>query len=299
MIYKVGEMGCCFGVKNAIKTALLAKKENPDENLYFNHELVHNKKTIEELDPNKEIGIYNLSKETKDTSNSILVFSAHGHTLKEEEKSKKFKTTYDALCPLLKNDYNKLSKTIIKENEIYLFYGSGKHPETYSIVERFPFLKLIDKNEDLIEQLNKIEDVQYKSIYVYNQSTILDIPKEIITKVLKDNGALDINFSSSCKVLEQRQKVVSKISQKYNNDNNCFIVIGDSLSSNANELLNFVKKKFSYTVSFLINDEQELPGKLNYENFFIVSSTSVTKNRCDLIIQKLQLETKQTIKSFN
>lgn len=94
---------------------------------------VHNKNALDDL---LKIGNIFMLKDYKKKNNndSILVFSAHGHTSKQEQFAKEngFKI-YDSICPFLMFRNKSVLKDIDSFDRIYVI-GDEKHPETESLL---------------------------------------------------------------------------------------------------------------------------------------------------------------------
>lgn len=287
MVIKVTKMGCCFGINNAIRIFLETKKEFKNKKIVFNHELCHNMETINQLEHDKKIPILELEKIDKKIDDTVLIYSAHGHTLDEENKNNLFYSTKDALCPLLKKEYLLLEKNFANSDTTFLFYGNEKHAETKSILSRYKYLKFISKDEDLLSQLNKIE---YKNnVVLFSQSTLLFVPYEEMKSYFTKMN-ISFSYHEICKILSDRVKDILSFKDKINEEKSIFVIVGDTKSSNANQLKELCNKTFSKSKSFLISNVEQAKKSLSYfkdKDFYIVSSTSATVENCNLIIDYL------------
>ena len=122
----------CFGVKRAIQLVEQVLNENLGKNIFLFGELVHNQKAMEPL-LEKGIKVINFSKKTAEIhlnnfiSSDIVIFSAHGHDKKYEDiLNKKGVKFYDATCPIVQANLNKIKKA----KEQVIFVGKENHPET-------------------------------------------------------------------------------------------------------------------------------------------------------------------------
>ncbi len=287
MVFVISKLGCCSGVKNALKLFLKTKKEHPNKKVAFNHELVHNLDTLKQLDPNDDISIVNVNEVSQKMDDTILIFSAHGHTIDEDKRKNLFYETKDALCPLLLNEYKILDDVKNDNTTTYLFYGNGKHPETLSVISRYPFLHFIDKNEDLEQQLELID---YKSrVVLFSQSTILFVPYDKIENFIKKTRKIEFIKKPPCKILSERVNELLKLKDKVEKNNSTFIVIGDEQSSNAKELTKLCQTTFKDSECYLVNNLEACKNiKFSNNNFYVISSTSATEHTCNLIIDYLK-----------
>ena len=90
--------GFCAGVKRAIDIVDLALK-NTKGPVYVRHEIVHNKRVVNDLKRKGAIFVKELEEAPK---GSKVIFSAHGVSKKVKHDSKIYKQlTIDATCPLV------------------------------------------------------------------------------------------------------------------------------------------------------------------------------------------------------
>lgn len=269
MIKIIGDYGFCFGVENAVST-LKKAKSNDNKTVLF-HPLIHNIKLNEELMKNNNAVLFNGLNLNKEDN---ILFSAHGHTLNDEEKYKGYKS-FDATCPLILNRYKQLEEVYNKKTT-YLFLGKKIHQETISFLSHFNYLKLIDINNYLTD-LNNLNLNKNKKTYLTCQTTIsLEIYNNVL-KYLKENTTLVGNLSICPLYLKRIQDSFSILDNiKYKNS--YLIVCGDKMSSNANEILKAILNKYKSlngTIALTLKDIniEEIKNK----DIYIVSSTSVSK----------------------
>ena len=90
--------GFCAGVKRAIEMVELAIKKHGAP-IYVRHEIVHNKRVVEDLIKKGAIFVEELNEVPQ---GSKVIFSAHGVAKEIKEQAKKFNhLTIDATCPLV------------------------------------------------------------------------------------------------------------------------------------------------------------------------------------------------------
>ena len=90
--------GFCAGVKRAIEMVELAIEKHGAP-IYVRHEIVHNKRVVEDLTKKGAIIVEELNEVP---NGSKVIFSAHGVAKKIKEQAKKLNhLTIDATCPLV------------------------------------------------------------------------------------------------------------------------------------------------------------------------------------------------------
>lgn len=280
MIKILGDYGFCFGVEHAV-SILKKAKSNENKTVLF-HPLIHNIKLNEKLMKEYNAVLFN---ENNLNKNDNILFSAHGHTLLDEENYKQYKT-YDATCPLILNRYNKLEKEFNKETT-YLFLGKKTHQETISFLSHFNYLKLIDINSYLTDLNNLNLDKKTKTYLVCQTTISLDTYNYVLT-YLKEKTTLVGNLSI-CPLYLKRIENSFKTLDFVNHENSFLIVCGDKMSSNANEILSTIMNKYKTlkgVIALKLDDinKEEIMNK----DIYIVSSTSVSKE--EVISLKEELE---------
>ena len=139
--------GFCAGVDRAIDIVEEALKIYGPP-VYVKHEIVHNKRVVEDL---KEKGAIFVEEIKKVPNGAVTVFSAHGVSRKVEEDSKERKLPIlDATCPLVLKVHNQGKKYAKKGYEIILIGHEG-HPEVEGTQGRIPGgVHLVSTREDVI-----------------------------------------------------------------------------------------------------------------------------------------------------
>ncbi len=282
-------IGFCKGVERSISIALKTKENYKKKKIVILGELIHNKETNDLLKEN-EINILNIipSKDTilsmisnYDIKETIFIFSAHGHDIEINKIFDKNNIQYiDGTCPIISKINSNLSKKDFQNYNVY-YFGKKDHIECISsltFIKKYRKLILIDKNCDL----STINFENHDSIII-NQSTIsLNPLKKIISKLPYKEKFLYIdNF---CPALKLRFDQIAKNINNYD----LFLIIGDKNSSNANELVNYVK--FLNKSAFLISNIDDLKNLIlnkNIKKVAILSATSTSKNKVNKCIEIL------------
>ena len=284
MVKIIGDYGFCFGVTSAIET--LRKNKDEDKRIILLHPLIHNRLLNDKLMHENNAFLYtdNIKLNTDDR----ILFSAHGH-LKEEEMKYKDYQYFDATCPLIIKRYN-----ILKENyhDDYLYYFLGKkdHQETISFLSQFPYLKLIDVS-DVDTSLTIIKKNISKEIKtaLIPQTTISFSIYNKVKEFFMEYSNLSLT-TGICSLYYKRVTDAISLFKEVNISNSYFIVVGDKMSSNTNEIYKAIKKEFNElngTISLLFEDLnlKEIEDK----DVYLISSTSVSKEEVETLYNKLDV----------
>ena len=248
----VQPQGYCAGVMNAIKIAYLAKSENVDKKIYVLGALVHNQTVINELNKN---GIITL--ESKDSvktikelnSGDVLIFTAHGHDEKIDEIAKKQGLIiYDATCPKVRDNMNKIKKEIEANHQV-IYIGQAGHKETNAALSISQNVSLYDTK--LLINYQLITD---KSPLVINQTTLNYFSLSAIHEDIKKHIPEARIENEVCAASRLRQSAITNISK----DCDLIIIVGDKMSSNSLKLYDIAKDNFPNTQVVMVHDLEDL-----------------------------------------
>ena len=118
--------GFCAGVERAIEIVDRACEKYQDRPLYIRHEIVHNKRVVEQL---KQKKVQFVEEVSYIPENAITIFSAHGVSKQVEADAKsKNLQVIDATCPLVTKVHKEGQRYAQKGYEIILIGHLG-HPE--------------------------------------------------------------------------------------------------------------------------------------------------------------------------
>lgn len=238
--------GYCFGVKMALQKAMDAAKGGK---AYCLGRLVHNEKTLESLSRSgvvtideREVGLSEAIDHLP--SGSTIVFSAHGHDPKLEEKAKgKGLIIVDATCPFVRANVLAAAKS-----GHVAYIGSKGHAEA----EAFLASTKVDAFYDV--KSGRLEACGSPS-HIIAQTTLSEA--EIEEGVAKIRGSFPEAklIKGRCEETKTRQEAVERA---------CFraktlVIIGSSSSSNANKLLQIGRSHG--IVSYLAEDAKGIEGK--------------------------------------
>lgn len=250
--------GFCFGVKKAIELAKKAKEENSNEPVYILGNLVHNELIKAEL---SSYGLITLDEKEKTLEEwiaflpdeSIIVFSAHGHSpkLTKMAQDKRMKI-YDATCVFVKDNEKKIIEEISKGDEV-VYIGEKNHAESNAAID-------IDPNKIHLMTLadEKIDKnaIKSDSPLVISQTTMSpDDIKISLSKITATIPNARIH-QGRCYATKERQDAV--INADRNAD--CFIILGSKTSNNTNKLATLAKSSHPSALVIRILSTTELNG---------------------------------------
>ena len=280
MVKIISDVGYCFGVIKTIETLKLASKEN--DKVYLLHPLLHNIEENTKL--MKENNALYLNELKDDKNKNGLLFSAHGYMFEQFNKYKDKFNLYIGTCPLILKRYEILKNN--KEDITYIYLGKKDHQETISFLNNFPFLNFIDTSIDFKKQIDKLK-IENNKIFVIPQTTISLTSLNNLLNLLS-NLNYQVTNLSICENYYSRIKEIDSFLKKY--DGKCIIfVIGDKLSSNANEIFNFIKNNYSKYEVYIENNINEIK-KHNLENkdIFLTSPTSTSIEKVNMIKKEIE-----------
>lgn len=269
MIKTILPIGYCFGVKNTLDNVKKLANNNPTKDIVLFSAPVHNKNAIDDL---LKIGNIFMLKDYKKKNNndSILVFSAHGHTSKQEQFAKEngFKM-YDSICPFLMFRNKSVLKDIDSFDKIYVI-GDEKHPETESLLSLKQGIVCLNPNNKII-----LEKDDLSKVLVIYQSTInvdsFNLLNEELKKTFKNLTVIPV-----CPECANRFNNLDKIAF---NQNDLIIIVGDKTSANTTSLFEKAKTKLdSKRVLFILNVDElkKVPLPININNIYLTSGTSAS-----------------------
>ena len=269
MIKTILPIGYCFGVKNTLDNVKKLANNNPTKDIVLFSAPVHNKNALDDL---LKIGNIFMLKDYKKKKNndSILVFSAHGHTSKQEQFAKEngFKI-YDSICPFLMFRNKSVLKDIDSFDKIYVI-GDEKHPETESLLSLKQGIVCLKPNNKII-----LEKDDLSKVLVIYQSTINVDSFNLLNEELKKTFK-KLTVISVCPECANRFNNLDKIAF---NQNDLIIIVGDKTSANTTSLFEKAKTKLdSKRVLFILNVDElkKVPLPININNIYLTSGTSAS-----------------------
>ena len=227
--------GFCAGVERAVDIVNKAI-DIFGSPIYVKHEVVHNKYVIEDLEKRGVLFIEDIEIVPE---NSILIYSAHGVSIKvKKDAEKRNLKIFDATCPLVTKVHLEVHRYSQTDTDVVLIGHKG-HPEIEGTMGQY---KSPNGKIHLVENLDDIDKllIGNKSLAYVTQTTLsIDDTKHIITKLIKKYPHVQSPAKSDiCYATQNRQDAVKSI-LKY-----CdyLLVIGSINSSNSRRLVELALK---------------------------------------------------------
>ena len=249
--------GFCAGVDRAIDIVSKAL-EIYGPPIYVRHEVVHNRKVVEDL---KSRGAKFVEELSEIPDDGITIFSAHGISEKVENEAKNRNLKFfDATCPLV----SKVHKEVIRfadAGKDIIMIGHKNHPEVEGTLGRFP--------ENSSGQMYLVENMLQAEILKVNQpenlclvtQTTLSVSdtKEIVLKLKEKFPMLQEPKSEDiCYATQNRQDAVKQLAL----ESDLILVVGSENSSNSTRLKELAEN--CGVKSFLVDDPEKI-SSINLE----------------------------------
>lgn len=238
--------GFCYGVKNAIRKAELASKENNNKIVYTYGSLIHNRQEIQRL-ANKNI--QKLEDIDELTDQDTLIIRSHGvgktffKLIKDKEYSFKI---IDATCPDVKKA-QLLGEKYSDNGYQVLVFGDGKHPEVEGILDWSGINSSALYNEEEARTIKLLPPTILISQTTQDENKFFAI-RDIL---LERDFSMKIE-NTICSATKNRQEAVKKLALTAD----VMLIIGSTESSNSNKLYEMAKAVNSET--YFIETKLEL-----------------------------------------
>ena len=226
--------GFCAGVKRAIDMVDIALN-NSNSPIYVRHEIVHNKRVVNDLKKKGAIFVKELEEAPQGAK---VIFSAHGVSKKVKQDAKKYRQlSIDATCPLVSKVHQQI-KLYEKKGYKILLIGHKGHPEVDGIEGQ------VNQKIIIIEDEKQAKEIKLKNIkkiaYVTQTTLSLNDTSEII-KILKKKfpSIIGPDLNDICYATQNRQVAVTKLADMCD----LVFVVGGENSSNTKRLAEIVKNK--------------------------------------------------------
>ena len=233
-IYLASPRGFCAGVKRAIEIVELAL-ERYGPPIYVRHEIVHNKRVVQQLSKKGAIFVEELE---EIPFGSRVIFSAHGVSKEIKKIAKNYNhLTLDATCPLVSKVHKQTERYYNKDYKIILIGHKG-HPEVVGIQGQVPQELILVQNE---EDAMSIKFEKKKKVAYVTQTTLSTHDTQNIIKILKNKfpNIEGPDLDDICYATQNRQEAAHNLAQKCD----LVLVIGSENSSNTMRLAEIVQKK--------------------------------------------------------
>jgi 4-hydroxy-3-methylbut-2-enyl diphosphate reductase len=239
--------GFCAGVERAIDIVerALAKYGPP---VYVRHEIVHNKRVVEDLRAKGAIFVEELS---EIPASAVTVFSAHGVSEAVEQDARdRALPVLDATCPLVSKVHKEGQRYADRGLEVILIGHEG-HPEVEGTRGR------IAGGVHLVSSVDDVAAITVrdpsKVAYVTQTTLSLDDTREIIEALNKRFPSIvGPDVRDICYATQNRQVAVRELARQVD----VLLVVGARNSSNSNRLREIGAQLG--VPSYLINDAREL-----------------------------------------
>ena len=240
--------GFCAGVERAIEIVNRAYEKYHDRSLYIRHEIVHNKRVVEQL---KQKNVQFVEEIDHIPEEAIAIFSAHGVSKKvERDAQEKNLHVIDATCPLVTKVHKEGQKYAQKGYEIILIGHLG-HPEVEGTMGQIEGpVYLVSSSEDI----EALEVKNPKKLAYITQTTLsVDDTSEIIAQLKqKFPEIVGPDTKNICYATQNRQIAVRRLSAQVD----VILVVGAHNSSNSNRLREIGQSMGKST--YLIEDARAL-----------------------------------------
>ncbi|MDK2886503.1 MAG: hypothetical protein PWP54_1061 [Thermosipho sp. (in: thermotogales)] len=255
-------IGFCFGVENAVKTAktLLEKGFK----VFTDDDIVHNKLVMNEL---KNLGLL------INQPGEIFLVRAHGLPKEKIQlMSEKYKIK-DLTCRIVYNLFKK-AENLEKEGYKIIVFGKPDHPEMVA-------LKSYAKNS--IISLEPVS-VNTKKIAILSQTTMSEEEfKNFVEKTSERSVYEELLVEETiCNITILREKETMEIAKKVD----ILYVVGGKHSSNTKKLARIASK---FTKVFHIETENEIDDiPSNVEKIGVVSGTSTPYDLVNKVVNRIK-----------
>jgi len=239
--------GFCAGVVRAIDIVELAlKKYGPP--VYVRHEIVHNKRVVENLKAKGAIFVEELDEVP---NGAHTVFSAHGVSQKVADTARlRDLPVIDATCPLVAK-VHKEGQRYSKANYEVILIGHEGHPEVVGTMGRIPGTVHLVSSAEAVDTL-EVKNPQ-KLAYVTQTTLSVDDTREVIDALRKRFPAVvGPDVKDICYATQNRQTAVRELAGMVD----VLLVVGAQNSSNSNRLREIGEEMD--VASYLIDDAAAL-----------------------------------------
>lgn len=219
--------GFCAGVVRAIETVerTLELYGTP---VFVFHEIVHNRRVVEDLEARGVIFVENLNDVPAST---LVIFSAHGVSPKVVEHAKRRNLrVIDGTCPLV-NKVHRQAETYSRQGMEIVLVGHPGHPEVEGTRGRVQGPVYVLSNPEEVETL-KVANPS-RVAYITQTTLSIDDTREVIAALKRRFPAIKgPDLSDICYATQHRQKAVHRMTKEID----LLLVVGSRNSSNSNRL---------------------------------------------------------------
>ena len=264
-VYLAQPRGFCAGVERAI-TIVERAIELYGPPVYVRHEIVHNKRVVNNLVSKGAIFVQELD---QIPAGAVTVFSAHGVAQKVEDTANKRKLpVLDATCPLVAKVHKEGQRYSSKGYEVVLIGHEG-HPEVEGTMGRISGdVYLVSNTEDV--KLLKVKNPS-KLSYISQTTLSVDDTKVVIEALKKRFPEIEgPDVKDICYATQNRQSAVRDLVEHVN----LILVVGAKNSSNSNRLRDLGEESGVNTYLIETADDLDRQWFDNVESIGISSGAS-------------------------
>ncbi|MSO54709.1 MAG: 4-hydroxy-3-methylbut-2-enyl diphosphate reductase [Rhodospirillales bacterium] len=242
--------GFCAGVVRAIDIVERAL-DLYGPPVYVRHEIVHNKRVVEDLRAKGAIFVEELDEIPE---GAVTVFSAHGVSKAvEDEAGRRSLPVIDATCPLVSKVHKEGQDHARRSREVVLIGHSG-HPEVEGTQGRIPGgVHLVTSTDDVATL--KVRDPDQLA-YVTQTTLSVDDTRDVIEALkVRFPKIVGPDVRDICYATQNRQQAVRDLAREVD----LLLVVGAQNSSNSNRLREIGSQ--TGIPSYLIDDAHGLNPK--------------------------------------
>ena len=270
--------GFCAGVERAIEIVERALKIYGPP-VYFRHEIVHNKRVVNNLSSKGAIFVKELD---QIPVGAVTVFSAHGVSQKVEDTAGvRNLPVLDATCPLVAK-VHKEGQRYSKDGFEVILIGHEGHPEVEGTMGRIPGPVYLVSNTDDVKRL-KVKNPD-KLSYVSQTTLSVDDTRDIINALQKRfPKILGPDVKDICYATQNRQSAVRDLVKSVD----LVLVVGARNSSNSNRLKDIGSESGVNTYLIETADDMSLSWFENVDSVGITSGASTPDELVKEVIDRI------------
>jgi 4-hydroxy-3-methylbut-2-enyl diphosphate reductase len=274
-IHLAKSAGFCFGVRNAITTALETAKS--EKSVFMLGDIVHNEAVVKQI---QNAGIKKINRLSCGKGKTLII-RAHGcsrHTL--ERALKLGYRIIDATCPMVK-EIHKIARRLENQGYRIIIIGDKKHAEVTGICGQLNSKALvIDRFQNI--PLKKIKKITKAGIVV--QSTqLLDQLPEILRLLHKHIPKISFH-NTICNPTRAKQNEIKTMPLK----NDLMIIIGSKTSANTKRIYE-ISKSLNKN-SYWVNSTQQIKKSwlANAKSVGVTAGASTPESTIKEVITKIK-----------
>lgn len=270
-IFVAKNAGFCFGVRNAVNTAL-----STEGKVSTLGELIHNDYVNARLKA-KGIGVIESPEEY---NGGTVIIRSHGVPESVENSLKEKNIPYiDATCPFVKKIHNLVRKYYLAGYKIVII-GAKDHPEVVGINGWCGNSAYIVDEEEDVKALP-----EHEKLCVVVQTTYSENKYDILLKSIENRCKTVEKFRTICYTTTDRQSETEELSKKCDG----MLVIGSRTSSNTTKLYEISAKncKNTFFIENIADLKPVIENKHNYKILGITAGASTPKELIEEVVKQM------------